>query len=63
MKNAKYTITAPATPGAHPTTIGTAQTLRDARRIAKTAAMPSLTYQDVRIDSGTQLVEYAGPCR
>ena len=63
MKNAKYTITAPRTPGQQPTTIGTASTLRDARKIAKAAAMPSLTYQDVRIDCGSVLVEFAGPCR
>lgn len=63
MKTATYTVSAPTTPGQQPSIIGWAKTLRDARKIAKAAAMPSLTYQDVRIDRGSVLVEYAGPCR
>lgn len=59
----KYQVTAPATPGAQPTVIGAADTLSDARRIAKPLrARPDLSGQDVRIERPDgQLVEYAGP--
>ena len=62
----RYTVTAPVTPGATPSTVGTARTLRDARVIAKRAAAGrrDLTGQDVRIDTADgMLVEYAGPAR
>lgn len=60
----KYIVTAPKTPGATPTG-QTANTLADARKIAKSFQdRRDLKGQDVRIerDNG-QLVEYAGPAR
>lgn len=61
----KYTIAAPKTPGAAPATIGKANTIREARRIAANFSehRSDLTYSDVRIDvtkTGV-LKEYAGP--
>jgi len=63
MKTAKYTVEAPRTAGARPVIVGTAATIREARRIAMAAAFPGLTYQDVRIDRDGKLAEYAGPAR
>ncbi len=62
----RYQITAPRTPGAEPTVIDTADTLPDARDIAKmfSADRSDLKRQDVRIETldGVR-VEYAGPPR
>lgn len=59
----KYTVEAPRTAGARPVIVGTASTIREARKIAKAAAFAGLTYQDVRIDRDGKLAEYAGPAR
>ena len=60
-----YTVTAPRTPGATPSVIGTADTLTEARQIAaQFRHRPDLRGQDVRIDDATgRKVEYAGPAR
>ena len=58
-----YIITAPTTPGSRPSTIGTASTLRDARRIAVAVSRDrrDLAGQDVRIEyRDGRLAEYAG---
>ena len=61
---AKYQVTAPRTPGATPTVIGTADTISEARKIARGCWSPDLNGQDVRIETldGSR-VEYAGPAR
>lgn len=61
----KYTVLAPETPGASPSVIGTASTIREARRLAKPyTSRLDLRWQDVRInDTDGMLVEYAGPSR
>ncbi len=63
MTNDKYIVTAPKTPGATPSTVGSATNLRDARRIATTFSRGrhDLAGQDVRIElTDGKLVEYAG---
>lgn len=62
--NATYTIETRPTPGSTPTTVATAKTLREARRIASQYdSRRDLTYQDVAIRRGGKIVEYAGPAR
>lgn len=57
-------VIAPATPGARPSVIGTARTIREARKLAKPyQSRKDLTYQDVRIVRGGKLAEYCGPAR
>lgn len=60
----KYTIETRPTPGSTTTTVGTAKTIREARRIARQYdSRRDLTYQDVAIRRGGKIVEYAGPSR
>jgi len=60
----QYLITCPATPGATPSVCGKANTLSEARRIARELWRPDLQGQDVRIERPDgHLVEYAGPPR
>ena len=57
-------VIAPATPGARPSVIGTARTIREARKLAKPyQTRKDLTYPDVRIAKGGRHVEYCGPAR
>lgn len=64
MSTNVYRVTAPATPGATPSS-ELAYTLTEARRLAaKFRYRRDLTGQDVRIERlDGQLVEYAGPAR
>lgn len=61
----RYTVVAPATPGARPTVVGKAGTLKAARAIAVESWRADLVAHDVRIELGDtgQLVEYYGPTR
>lgn len=60
----QLTVTAPKTPGAAPSVVGTASTIREARQIAaEFSDRRDLTYQDVVISRGAKRVEFAGPAR
>ena len=61
----KYEVMTRKTPGAAPTVVASAATLRDARReAARYADRRDLCGQDVRIQRPDgSLVEYAGPAR
>ena len=59
-----YTITAPKTPGAAPTTVATRPTIAEARDVAANYShRRDLTHQDVAIYRGDRRVEFAGPFR
>jgi hypothetical protein len=60
----RYRVTAPRTPGAVPSVIGTADTIGAARKIARGCWSDDLRGQDVRIETlDGQRVEYSGPAR